>query len=134
MGFLERIGFIETEEQERERLAQAPQGSINHYLATLPETIPGRPQDRLVQLPWKPPRTEQRYTIVVVPFQFHGDSLPEGIKEERLPHKRNSGSWDCIVVHSDHPSYPVGGHRICVSAAEIARGREIDLTVALAHC
>ncbi|WP_424862987.1 hypothetical protein [Streptomyces sp. MMS24-I29] len=133
MGFLERIGFIETEEQERERLAQAPEGSINHYLATLPETIPGWPQDLLVQLPWEPPRTEQRYMIVVVPFQFHGGSLPEGVEEEPLPRKRNSGSWDCIVVHSDHPGYPVGGHRICVSDAEIARGRKIDLARALAQ-
>ncbi|MFG2684175.1 hypothetical protein ACGFYH_35740, partial [Streptomyces sp. NPDC048392] len=38
MSFLSRIGFVETEEQERTRLAQASEGSLNHYLSTLPVT------------------------------------------------------------------------------------------------
>ncbi|MFD4946990.1 hypothetical protein ACFWNT_31810 [Streptomyces sp. NPDC058409] len=133
MSFLEKIGFIETAEQERERLAQAPEGSINHHLSTLPVNISEWPQDLLIQLPWEPPRTDQKRTVVVVPFQFHGDVRPEDIGEEPLPRKLHSGSWDCIVVSSDHPSYPVGGHRIVVSDAEIARGTKVDLTEVLAQ-
>ncbi|WP_326742792.1 hypothetical protein [Streptomyces sp. NBC_01768] len=125
------LRFIETAEQERERLAQAPEGSINHHLSTLPVNIPEWPQDLLVQLPWEPPRTDQKHTVVVVPFQFRGDLRPKDIEEEPLPRKLHSGSWDCIVVSSDHPSCPVGGYRIVVCAAEIARGTKVDLTAVL---
>ncbi|MFF8917494.1 hypothetical protein ACF08M_30340 [Streptomyces sp. NPDC015032] len=131
MSFLEKIGFIETAEQERERLAQAPEGSINHHLSALPVNISEWPQDLLIQLPWEPPRTDQKRAVVVVPFQFHSDLRPEGVEEEPLPHKLHSGSWDCIVVSSDHPSYPVGGHHTVVSAAEIVRGTKVDLTAVL---
>ncbi|WP_329142919.1 hypothetical protein OIU91_04465 [Streptomyces sp. NBC_01456] len=127
MSFLSRIGFIETEEQERARLAQAPEGSLNHYLSTLPVTIDEWPKDLLVELPWEPPLTSQSYRVVVVPIEFRKDALPEGVEEEPLPRKRHSGSWMCAVVFSDHPSYPVGGFRIDVPAAEIARGRKVDL-------
>lgn len=133
MSFLSRIGFIETEEQERTRLAQAPEGSLNHYLSTLPVTMEEWPKDLLVELPWEPPRTDRPYRIVVVPIEFRQDALPEGVEEEPLPRKRHSGSWMCAVVFSDHPSYPVGGFRIDVPAAEIARGRKVDLAGALAQ-
>uniref|UniRef100_A0AAU2UVR5 Uncharacterized protein n=1 Tax=Streptomyces sp. NBC_00003 TaxID=2903608 RepID=A0AAU2UVR5_9ACTN len=128
MSFLSRIGFIETAEQEQARLAQAPAGSINHYLSTLPVTIEGWPKDLVVELPWQPPRTDQSYRFVVVPIDFRKDLLPEGVEEEPLPRKRHSGSWTCAVVYSNHPSYPVGGHRVIVPAAELARGRKVDLT------
>jgi hypothetical protein len=127
MNFLSRIGFIETAEQERARLAQAPEGSLNHYLATLPVTIKEWPGDLLVELLWEPPRTNQSYRIVVVPIEFRKDALPDGVKEESVPRKRHSGSWTCAVVFSTHPSYPVGGYRIVVPAAELARGRKVDL-------
>ncbi|MGW6602259.1 hypothetical protein [Streptomyces sp. NPDC055036] len=127
MSFLKRIGFIESGEQERERLAQAPEGSINHHLSTLPVNIREWPQDLLVQLPWDPPRTERGHTIVVVPFKFRRESLPAGVDNEPLPRKLHSGSLSCIVVSSDHPSYPVGGYRIVVSAAEIARGTKASV-------
>lgn len=133
MSFLERIGFLETEGQERARLAQSPEGSTNHHLSTLPVTIAEWPQDLLVELPWKRPRTTEQHRVVVVPIEYRPDSLPEGVDEEPLPRKRNSGAWTCAVVSSDHPSYPVGGHRIVVSAAEIARGRKIDLAGVLAR-
>ncbi|MFD7661275.1 hypothetical protein ACFV57_01445, partial [Streptomyces sp. NPDC059788] len=58
--------------------------------------------------------------------------LPEGVEEEPMPRKRHSGSWTCAVVCSDHPSYPAGGFRMVVPTAEIARGRKIDLSGALA--
>ncbi|MGW3973853.1 hypothetical protein ACWEFD_31760 [Streptomyces ardesiacus] len=127
MSFLSRIGFIETEEQERARLARAPEGSTNHYLSILPVTIEEWPKDLVVELPWEPPRTDQPYRIVVVPIEFRNDRPIEGMEEEPLPRKRHSGSWTCAVVYSTHPSYPVGGHRIVVPAAELARGRRIDL-------
>ncbi|WP_424862973.1 hypothetical protein [Streptomyces sp. MMS24-I29] len=126
MSFLSRIGFIETAEQEQARLAQAPEGSINHYLSTMPVTIEGWPKDLVVELPWQQPRTDQSYRVVVVPIEFRKDP-PEGVEEEPLPRKRHSGSWTCAVVYSNHPSYPVGGYRIVVPAAELARGRRIDL-------
>ncbi|MDL5199656.1 hypothetical protein [Streptomyces sp. ALI-76-A] len=127
MSFLSRIGFIETKEQEQARLAQAPEGSTNHYLSTLPVTIEEWPKDLVVELPWEPPRTDQSYRVVVVPIEFRKDLLPEGVEEEPLPRKRHSGSWTCAVVYSNHPSYPVDGYRIVVPAAELARGRRVDL-------
>ncbi|MFI1408840.1 hypothetical protein ACH4Y0_02705 [Streptomyces sp. NPDC020707] len=127
MGFLSRIGFIETAEQEQARLAQAPEGSINHYLSTLPVTIEGWPKDLVIELPWQPPRTDHSYRVVVVPIEFRNDPLPEGVEEEPLPRKLHSGSWTCAVVHSNHPSYPVGGYRIVVPAAELVRSRRINL-------
>lgn len=127
MSFLSRIGFIETKEQEQARLAQAPEDSTNHYLSTLPVTIEEWPKDLVVELPWEPPRTDQSYRVVVVPIEFRKDLLPEGVEEEPLPRKRHSGSWTCAVVYSNHPSYPVGGYRIVVQAAELARGRRVDL-------
>ncbi|MFG3403694.1 hypothetical protein [Streptomyces sp. NPDC048142] len=132
MSFLSRIGFIETEEQERTRLAQAPEGSLNHYLSTLPVTIDEWPKDLLVELPWQQPRTDQAYRVVVVPIEFRKDALPEGVEEEPLPRKLHSGTWMCAVVFSDHPDYPAGGFRIDVPDAEIARGRKIDLATTLA--
>ncbi|MDH2390071.1 hypothetical protein QCN29_14975 [Streptomyces sp. HNM0663] len=127
MSFLSRIGFIETEEQEQSRLAQAPEGSLNHYLSTLPVTIDEWPKDLLVELPWRQPRSDQAYRVVVVPIEFRKDALPESVEEEPLPRKRHAGSWMCAVVFSTHPSYPASGFRIDVPAAEIARGRKIDL-------
>ncbi|MFI5702648.1 hypothetical protein ACIA78_21700 [Streptomyces xanthochromogenes] len=127
MSFLSRIGFIETTEQEQARLASAPEGSTNHYLSTLPVTIETWPKDLLVELPWQQPRTDQSYRVVVVPIEFRKDLLPEGVEEEPLPRKRHSGSWTCAVVYSNHPSYPAGGYRIVVPAAELARGWRIDI-------
>ncbi|MBL1115467.1 hypothetical protein JK364_24150 [Streptomyces sp. 110] len=132
MSFFSRIGLIETEEQERARLAQAPEGSLNHYLSTLPVTIEEWPKDLLVELTWEPPRTDRPYRVVVVPIEFREDALPDGVEEEPLPHKLHSGSWTCAVVFSDHPGCPVGGFRIVVPDVEIARGRKVDLAGALA--
>ncbi|MFJ2778181.1 hypothetical protein [Kitasatospora sp. NPDC087315] len=131
MSFLSSIGFIETEEQERTRLAQAPEGSLNRYLSTLPVTIDEWAKDLLVELPWQQPHTDRAYRIVVVPIEFREDALPEGVEEEPLPRKLHSGSWMCAVVFSDHPGYSAGGFRIDVPAAEIARGRKVDLAGAL---
>lgn len=132
MSFLSRIGCIETEEQERARLAQAPEGSLNHYLSTLPVTIDEWPKDLLVELPGSSRARTRSYRIVVVPIEFREEALPEGVEEEPLPRKRHSGAWMCAVVFSDHPDYPASGFRIDVPAAEIVRGRKVDLATALA--
>lgn len=125
MSFLERIGLVETVEQERDRLAQSPEGSINHALSKLPITIPEWPKDLLLELPWA--ATERStHRVVVVPIDFRRDSRPQG-EEETTLRQRHSGSWACAVVASDHPSYPVGGYRIIVSAAELARGRKVTV-------
>jgi hypothetical protein len=127
MSFLERIGFIETAEQERTRLAQAPAGSRNHELSKLPVTIHQWPQDLLIELPWQATERGGQH-VVVVPFEFRGESRPAGEEEaESLPRRRHSGHWACAVVASDHPSYPVGGHRLSISSAELARGTRIEI-------
>ncbi|MFE7116571.1 hypothetical protein ACFU99_14280 [Streptomyces sp. NPDC057654] len=131
MSFLSHIGLIETEEQEQARLAQAPEGSLNHCLSTLPVTIKEWPKDLLVELPWEPPRTDQAYRVVVVPIEFREDALPQDVEEEPLPRRLHSGSWTCAVVFSDHPSYPAGGFRIILPTAEIVRGRKVDLAEVL---
>lgn len=106
--------FTETAEQERARLASAAAGSKTHALSTLPVTILEWPQDLLIELPWRSTE-ESEYRVVVVPFQFHAETEPAvGPKREPRPRERHSGSWDCIVVASDHPSYPVSGHRLSI--------------------
>ncbi|WP_188299194.1 hypothetical protein [Streptomyces sp. CBMA156] len=132
MSFLRSIGFIESGEQERARLATAPEGSLNHYLSTLPVTINEWPKDLLVELPRRQPHTDRAYRVVVVPIEFREDTLPEGVEEEPLPRKLHPGSWLCAVVFSEHPDYPAGGFRISVPGAQIARGRKVDLAKALA--
>lgn len=128
MSFLTRIGYLETAEAERDRLAACPEGSINHELSKLPVTITGPLQDLLIELPWK--HTERgehrRHRVVVVPFEYRGDSRPES-EQETLPRRRHAGWWACAVVASDHPSYPVGGYRLSIPTAELVRGRHIDL-------
>ena len=129
MSFLETIGFVETEEQERERLAAAPEGSAAHTLSQLPVNITGWVQDLLIELPWTEPRTDKTYRVVVVPFEFHSD----GPGSEETPRRRHSGWWGCLVAASDHPSYPVGGYRLSISTAELVRGKQIDLLELLAQ-
>ncbi|GAA1457490.1 hypothetical protein NE857_21810 [Nocardiopsis exhalans] len=117
--------FTETAEQERERLASAPAGSKTHALSTLPVTILQWPQDLLIELPWRA-IGESEYRVVVVPFRFRAEIKPAvGRQREPRPRKRHSGSWDCIVVASDHPAYPVGGYRLSIPTIEIVRGTQI---------
>lgn len=111
--------FTETAEQERERLASAATGSKTHTLSMLPVTILEWPQDLRAT-------GESEYRVVVVPFQFRAETGPAvGRQREPWPRKRHSGSWDCIVVASDHPAYPVGGHRLSIPTIEIVRGTQI---------
>jgi hypothetical protein len=110
------IDIFEAPEVEIARLAASPEGSKSHALASLPVNIQGWLEDRMIELPHEAGWDE--HTVVVVPFKYH-----RGSDEKReMPFKRHTGSWDCIVIASDHPSYPVGGHRLCVSESELVRG------------
>jgi hypothetical protein len=62
----------------------------------------------------------------VVPIEYRGEARTEG-EEEPRPRKRHAGWWNCAVVASDRPSYPVGGYRLSIPAAELARGKRIEL-------
>lgn len=117
--------LFEPAEDEVARLAQAPEGSTNHSLSKLPVTIRHWPQDLLIELPWAAiERSPHR--IVVVPIQYHKESGSEE-REQGQPIRRHAGSWDCVVVYSEHPSYPVGGYHLSISAAEIARGTKVAI-------
>jgi hypothetical protein len=37
---------------------------------------------------------------------------------------RKGGGWDVVVVHSEHPSYPVGGYNLFVSDIEVVTALE----------
>lgn len=114
--------LFEPVEDEQVRLAQAPEGSLNHALSKLPVTIAEWPQDLLVELPWA--ATERSpHRVVVVPIKYHKESGSEQREQGQLMW-RHTGSWDCVVVYSDHPSYPVGGYHLSISAAEVARGQK----------
>lgn len=125
-----KFKFFEDPEVEVARLAAAPAGSLNHELSKLPVNIEGDLLDLMIELP----RTQNRYehtTLIVVPFRFDKGAD----QNEALPFKRNTGWWDCIVVASDDPVYPQGGHRLSIPAAELVRGKQrtFDLSTAVAR-
>lgn len=108
---------FETHEAEAARLAQAPEGSTNHALSKLPVNIHQIIQDLMIELPSF--GGDPKHTIVVVPFDCH----PYGGKDDStLPRRRYNRGWSCIVVVSNHPSYPVGGHRISLPEYQLVRG------------
>lgn len=116
--------LFEAPEEEVARLAAAPEGSISHSLARLPVNILGYLRDQIIQLPWRDARVHgENYHVAVVPITAH--------KERRDPEERpwrlHTGYWDCVIVASDHPKYPVGGHRICVGTDELVRGKLVEI-------
>jgi len=129
------MNFFEAPEAEVARLAESPVGSINHTLSTLPVNVEGYIKDLVIQMPRM--HADDTYTIIVVPFESIKLSADEIAARQALPHKRHTGWWKCLVVASDNPSYPVGGHRITVPEAQLVRGmqRTLELApvVALAH-
>jgi len=122
---MSKIKFFEDPELEVARLANAPEGSLNHALSKLPVNIEEDLLDLMIELPQVPGR--ERTTMIVVPFHFSKDSS----QNEHLPFKRHTGWWDCIVVASNDPVYPQGGHRLSIPAAELVRGKKrvFDLAV-----
>lgn len=126
------IKLFETDAEETARLAQAPVGSISHSLSLLPVTNPHPDKHHLVELSSPMPEScsdttgglshkcNGAHRIVVLPLNHRAGS------SDTLP-RRHDGYWDCRIVSSDHPSYPVGGYDICVSASELRRGRVVEV-------
>lgn len=115
--------IIETPEEEADRLGQAPVGSLSHELSQLPVTIDALSVRGLViRLPQH--HHDDERVITVVPHTQHPYSR-ERVEGEKI--RRYNSSWDCIVVHSTHPSYPVDGYDICVSEAELRRGEVVPV-------
>jgi hypothetical protein len=108
---------FETPEAEAVRLAQSPEGSTNHALSAMPVNIHGNIQDLLIEVPSFV--DDPKHTIVVVPFDSYHYG---GHDDPTLPRRRYNFGWSCIVVASDHPSYPVGGHRISLPEYQLRRG------------
>ena len=111
---------FEAPEAESARLGESPVDSINHTLSTLPVNIDGDIQDLIIQMPRM--HADDLHTVIVVPFERVKPNASEIEAHKDLPHKRHVGWWNCLVVASDHPSYPVGGHRISVPEAQLVRG------------
>lgn len=132
--------LFESDEAEAARLAAAPEGSTYHSLSSLPVNIRQFPEDLLIALP----QTAHGFTdaegsparVVVVPFVYRPASHEENAEDaedaegnevEREKPLRHDGSFGCIIVESGDPRYPVGGHRIDVSYAELRRGTIVTI-------
>ncbi|RHA41015.1 hypothetical protein [Cellulomonas rhizosphaerae] len=113
--------LIETPEQERARLAEFPAGSINHALSTLPVLITDPLEGLLIRLPAIVDRGP--LTIVVVPVRR---LTCTSLTAEEL-RRRHGGYWKCVVVASEDPRYPVGGHNLSVSETRLVRGEQIRI-------
>lgn len=109
--------MFETPEAEAARLAQSPVGSRNHTLSTMPVNIHEWVQDLMIELPRL--GHENQHRVVVVPSESRGGS--ERVNADGT-WQLHTGSWTCIVIASDHPNYPVGGHRIIVPEHQLVRG------------
>lgn len=108
---------LEAPEAEVARLAQSPVGSTNHALSQMPVNIRQRIQDLMIELPHFD--GDPKHTIVVVPTESRPYARED---QEVLPRRRHNRSWTCIVVASDHPSYPVGGYRLSLPEYQLVRG------------
>ena len=109
--------IMESKQEEVDRLAAAPEGSTSHRLSSLPVNVTGDLKGRIIRLPQEDSR------VVVVPFHAVGSSGRRA--DGRM--RRHGSWWEVVVVASDHLSYPVGGHHLSVSEAELVRGTVIDL-------
>ena len=93
MSFLEKIGFVETAEQEAQRLAQSPEGSANHELSKLPVTIEQWPQDLLIELPWHATERGSGHRVVVVPRERAAPAQHEpAYSSHHRPHRIREAS------------------------------------------
>lgn len=118
------IKLFESFEDEQARLTKAPEGSAARFWSTLPERITGWPRGVVVALP----NQHDSKSVVVVPVEYspshHEQEQRELPVEEREagPLRRPDGSWKCIVLASDDPRYPLGGHDLSIPHVEIIRG------------
>lgn len=114
------LPIFETPEQEKERLASAPEGSTYHSLSKLEVNILGDLTGAIIDLPL---RDEQ---VVVVPLVCTGSPAPR--TEDGLV-RRFSTTWDCVVVGSDNTRYAVGGYHLSISEAQLRRGAQRTLSL-----
>lgn len=121
MAFTSPFTF-ETVEQEAARLGQSHPDSINGRLAPLPVTIKHISVAQVIELPREhtSPREGVR-TIVMVAKQHPRVSRPGPSEVRRYDH-----SFDCVVLASTDERYPVGGYDLCISEAELRRGRLVS--------
>lgn len=104
----------DADEAELELLMAATDGSRFRQLADMPVTLREWPRGVPILLP--PHSDDDNKVVVVVPVEARGASV-------------ETKWWNCIVVHSTDDRYPVGGHDVIVSAAEIRRGRKVAVTL-----
>ena len=116
--------FYETPEAEAVRLAESPEGSIYHALSQLPVNISGNVQNMLIELPGldADQQDDPQRKLVVVPLESHYTGPRAYHPGER--HRRYQWSWECVVVASTHPDYPVGCWRISVPECQLVRGTQ----------
>lgn len=124
----------ETDEQEAARLATAEPGSISHQMSALPVNVRGVLIDRIIELP---PMTHTQdnsahHRLVVVPISDRNRN--QGLRSQppsatSRPIRLNTDHFECAVVYSEDPRYPVGGHRTTVHASVLVRGREVGLSL-----
>lgn len=118
------IKLFESFEDEQARLAEAPEGSAARFWSTLPERITGWPRGVVVELPDQ----HGENSVVVVPVEYSPSHREQKRRElpvedrEGGPLRRPDGSWKCIVVASDDPRCPLGGHDLLIPHVEIIRG------------
>jgi hypothetical protein len=108
---------LETPEAEAARLAQAPEGSTNHALSSMPVNIHGRIQDLMIELPSF--EGDPKHTIVVVPFYSDHYGTAD---DPTLPRRRYNYGWTCIVIASDDPRCKAAGHRVSIPEYQLRRG------------
>jgi hypothetical protein len=120
---------FETAEAEAARLAEAPEGSTNHALSSMPVNIISITDGMLIQVPAFADEDPTTHSYVVIPITAH--PLTRWIEPEMdpLPRRRYNRSWDCIVVASNHPRVPVGGHRVNIPEYQLVRGTLRTLTL-----
>lgn len=115
---------FEAPEAEVARLAQSPAGSSNQAPSQIPVNIRDNVQDQLIELPYL--HEDKPHTIVVVPIESHRVTPHDG----EFPLKRYRSAWTCVVVASDHPSYPIGGFRVSIPEHQLVRGTVRTLATA----
>lgn len=119
------VQFFETDAEETARLAAAPEGSINHELSSLPIRNRFIDKGMLLTLPALNGNTHT-ITVAVVSNKGSFTPSPEAREARKFPYQHNN-MFHCMVVASDHPSYPVGGHDLACSEAELRRAKPVSL-------
>lgn len=61
-------------------------------------------------------------SLVTIPLAQRQAAIEATNLAEGKPRKRYQRSWDCIVVASNDPRIPVGGHRISLPEFKLVRG------------